>query len=483
MRNTHFATILQVATSSLFVGFLFAGTPAIGQATEKAEDWPHHNGNQARTCAAETSAEYTMAIQSPCSPAVITFNQLTVNPLINNGYPGAPADVAITDRNAAMVAEPLPIQVRAPGMVNVEVWTHGELATRLTQSREGVFTGSLDLTREPTGPLSVRFYAWNTAPGDDSFTENLAGILDLFVKSVPGKIPFPAGAAGMKLEWEDEFNTLNAGSCLRGTGAWPNCTYVSAQDGYTWFESEPNVSNNFGDAAFESSADPAHDPFKIEDGFLRIRSTYDPNYVDPYGYGRLWYTGMLATAFPDGTTTVPQLQNGYYEARILTPNSWSGCYWCDTSGGTWPAFWQGNLQSLQPGEEATGTGIEIDTMEQYGEDPYYTQSGEIAYGQATLAGCGPSPCGEYIYHAYPGNLPDLTADFHRYGLLVTATTVTTYLDDQVLGSVAKATIPNLATPSWYLMLDLAMGGGWNDVPPPGNYYDMWIDYVRYYAPK
>jgi len=478
-RTMRFTKIVPVM-SLLFL----ASCVTYGQTTVGVEGWPQHNANQAATCAATTSAEYTMAIQSPCSPDIVTFNQLTVNPLINNGYPGAPADVAITDRNAAMVAQPLPIQVTAPGMVNVEVWTHGKLATRLTEKGgDGVFVGALDLSNEPTGPLSVRFYAWNAPPGDNSFTVSLNGILDLFVRSVSAKIAFPAGAAGMRLAWADEFNTLNAGGCVPGTGAWPNCTYVSATDGYAWFESEPQVQYNFGDAAFECTCDPEHNPYTIENGFLRIRSTYDPDYVDPYGYGRPWYSGLLATQFPDGSTNAPQLQNGYYEARILTPNSWSGCYWCNTSGGTWPAFWQVNLESLEPKEVATGTSIEIDTMEQYGEDPFYTQSGEIAYGHATLPGCGPSPCGEYIYHAYPSNLPDLTADFHRYGLLVTDKTVTTYLDDQVLGSVAKATIPGLRTPYWNLMLDLAMGGGWNVIPPPGNYYDMWIDYVRYYAPK
>jgi predicted ATP-dependent endonuclease of OLD family len=31
-----------------------------------------------------------------------------------------------------------------------------------------------------------------------------------------------------------------------------------------------------------------------------------------------------------------------------------------------------------------------------------------------------------------------------------------------------------------LLVNLAMGGGWAVNPPPGGYYDMWIDYVRYY---
>jgi hypothetical protein len=32
----------------------------------------------------------------------------------------------------------------------------------------------------------------------------------MFVLGRPAKIPFPAGAAGMKLAWSEEFNTLSA---------------------------------------------------------------------------------------------------------------------------------------------------------------------------------------------------------------------------------------------------------------------------------
>lgn len=421
-----------------------------------AQTQPSNNANQASFCSTITNTQFTMAIQSPCSPNVATANQ------VSSPTPNA---VAITDANAAMAAAPLPIQVTAPGMVNVEVWTHGTMATRLTRRSGGVFFGSLDLSREPAGPLNVRFLAWNSAPGDNSYTVNLTAGLDLFVFGQSAKTPFPAGAAGMTLAWSDEFNTLDATPCKPGTGRWPNCQAPTAADGFTWFENKPG-GGDYGDAAFEHTDSP-HNPYTVENGFLRIRSTYDPNYVDPYGYGRHWYSGLLGSAFNDGTTNVPNLQDGYYEARILSPNASAGGAWTKHGGGTWPAFWMVDLQSLQPGSQGT---IEVDMMEQYGEDAHYTQSGEIAYGSATGGG--------WIYHSDPG--PDFTMDFHRYGLLVTSTTLTIYLDDQPLGSIAKGSIPGINPLNWLLMINLAMGSGWPLNAPPANYFDMWIDYVRYY---
>ena len=112
-------------------------------------------------CVGKTTTATTnqMAILAPCSQNVITANQKT-----------APALIAmdITDANAAVNAGLIPISVQALGMQNVEVWTHGSMAVRLTAGAGGMFTGNLDLSKEPTGPLRARFMAWNSSPGDDS---------------------------------------------------------------------------------------------------------------------------------------------------------------------------------------------------------------------------------------------------------------------------------------------------------------------------
>lgn len=128
-----------------------------------------------------------------------------------------------------------------------------------------------------------------------------------------------------------------------------------------------------------------------------------------------------------------------------------------------------NLECLQPGATQA---IELDVTEQYGNDPKWMQAVEHHWVNGSDTGGG------YIYHNEWSQ--DLTWEFHRYGMLITDTTVSYYFDDQLLGSLPKSSIPGVPTPTWFSLLDLAMGGGWPDVAPQGNYYDMWIDYVRYY---
>jgi hypothetical protein len=410
-------------------------------------------------CKTQTAAENTMVMQSPCSPTHVKANQ-TLNPSLLN--------VAITDAHATVHPKIIPVQIQALGLVNVEIWTHNKMATRLVNDGAGTFGGELDLGSEPNGPMVMAVYAWNKPPGDNSYTVKLAAIVTLFV--IGGKdaaIPTPVAAAGMKLKWSDEFNTLSATSCKPGTGTWPKCTQPTASDGFTWYENKPN-GGDFGDSAFEHT-DSHYNPYTIKNGFLRIRSQYDPNYVDPYGFRRQWYSGLLASAFPDGTTNVP-LANGYYEARILLPYAATPGD-NNASGGTWPGWWMLTTNSMQLG--STSGNLEEDIGEWYGNDAAYMQYGQHVYGNAMGPNAG-------IYSGHP--IGDLTWDFHRYGLLVTNTTVTAYLDDQPLQSLPKGQLQNNEPPAWFLLLDLAMGSGWPVNPPPAGYFDMWIDYVKYYKP-
>jgi hypothetical protein len=127
-----------------------------------------------------------------------------------------------------------------------------------------------------------------------------------------------------------------------------------------------------------------------------------------------------------------------------------------------------NSQSV-PSSEGS---VELDTVELYGDDPYYFQSAQHQWGDATGSG-------GWIAED-PG--PDFTADFHRYGILIDtpSDTVKIYLDDTLMGTWALSSVPGITQLNWYLLVNLAMGGGWTVNPPPGGYYDMWIDYVRYY---
>jgi Glycosyl hydrolases family 16 len=404
----------------------------------------------------------TMAILAPCVPVIIKDNQVVAPTTIN---------VPLGDTaSVASAQSPYIVEVQAPGMVNIEAYSHGKFLTRLTSDGFGDFIGQINLRGEPHGPLNIALYAWNKPPGDNSFTVNLAARMTLFVvgSSVPPVNTFPNGAAGLTQKWSDEFDTLNAMPCKPGTGVWPKCSPPTAANA-TWYENKTG-GGDFGDAAFEHTDSP-YSPYFIKGSFLRIRAQYDPSYTDPYGFNRKWYSGLLSSAFPDGSTNFPG-GNGYYEARILIPDgSTSAAGHVPLSGGTFPAFWM-LTRTFGLGPGGATSNVEEDVMEANGPFPTFYAATQHAYGQAT----GPS---NSIYHAQPGG--DLTWDFHRYGLLITTTTVSAYFDDKLMGSLPRAFLPGGAVPDWFVMLDLAMGSGWPVTPPLAGYYDMWVDYVRYYA--
>jgi hypothetical protein len=103
-----------------------------------------------------------MTIVNPPSPSIVTANQKTTG--------GALQYISISDANSMVPPAPLTVQISAPGMINVEIWTHGTFAVRLTDNGSGNFSGTLNLSSEPAGPLAIGVHAYNTAVGDYSYT-------------------------------------------------------------------------------------------------------------------------------------------------------------------------------------------------------------------------------------------------------------------------------------------------------------------------
>jgi hypothetical protein len=324
-----------------------------------------------------------MAIMAPCSPNVVIANQVTAPALI---------DIGISDANAAVSAESIPITVQAMGAGDVEVWTHGTKATTLSNAGGGKFIGTLNLSAEPAGPLHVSFKAFDVAPPAIPAL-HLEGQYTLFIAGTRPAIPTPAPAVGMTLAFSDHFTTLSATPCKPGTGTWPNCTAPSAADGFTWYENQFN-GKDYGDCANEHT-DGSHNPFTIlPQGGLRIRNQYDSTYTDPYGFGRTQYCG---------TTSMSVVGDGYYDARVLVPNGECGSPGNNTcSGGTWPSFWMLSMNNPQGA-------LELDMMEMYGNDPTYFQGFTHAYSPAFFPASGGGAS------THDG---DLTWDWHTVGMLV-----------------------------------------------------------------
>jgi beta-glucanase (GH16 family) len=84
-----------------------------------------------------------------------------------------------------------------------------------------------------------------------------------------------------------------------------------------------------------------------------------------------------------------------------------------------------------------------------------------------------------VDHTVGPQSADLSSGFHIYGCMITTTDVTFYLDNVRTWTTARPVPPGGQSP-FYLLLDLAMGGGWPNAVPPSGYYDLWVNYVRVY---
>jgi hypothetical protein len=216
--------------------------------------------------------------------------------------------------------------------------------------------------------------------------------------------------------------------------------------GTRWIAHTP-YAGDFGDAAF---GDPEHDsPFTVNDGVLQIEAKK---------VAGKWRSGLLSSVDPKGAGFSQKF--GYFEMRAQLPKGL----------GTWPAFWLMGVPQLQePRDKKTLTQIEIDVVEQYGVGPNALHT--------TLHRWGP---GEF--HWAEGDtaiVTGMTEGFHTYGALVEEDFIRFYFDGVEL---RKSPTPKEAKVPLYLMVDLALGGGWPiaQTPDPSR---LLVDYVRVYARK
>jgi hypothetical protein len=210
--------------------------------------------------------------------------------------------------------------------------------------------------------------------------------------------------------------------------------------GTRWIAHTP-YAGDFGDARF---TDPEEGfPFTVEDGILRIEARKD---------GDRWRAGLLSSVDPRGDGFSQQY--GYFEMRAKLPKG----------EGTWPAFWLLGAPALK---DKTLTNIEIDVLEQYGVGPNALHTTVHLW----------RPDGSHWGDGRPFVVQGMTDDFHRYGVLVTPDDIAFYFDGVELRRVKT---PEEAKVPLYLLVDLALGGGWPIDKTPNPSY-MYVDYVRAYA--
>jgi hypothetical protein len=262
-------------------------------------------------------------------------------------------------------------------------------------------------------------------------TETPGWAYQIGVLKVDAKAPIPKLAAptlnldGYKLTFNEEFNDLSVSS--RGPGT-------------RWIAHTP-YNGDFGDARF---ADPKDGfPFTIEKGMLRIEARKTE---------AGWQAGLLSSADPNGNGFSQKF--GYFEMRARFPKG----------PGTWPAFW---LMGVQGIKDKSRTNPEIDVVEQYGAIPNALMM--------TLHGWGPGE--KHTAEGDSAIIPGMADDFHTYGVMVEEATIAFYFDGVELW---RTKTPEEAKVPLYVMVDLAMGGGWPIDKAVSPSY-MFVDHVRAYA--
>jgi beta-glucanase (GH16 family) len=181
--------------------------------------------------------------------------------------------------------------------------------------------------------------------------------------------------------------------------------------------------------------------------FCKIQASVPAPTVAPYLEGQKYISGLLTTY-----DSFSQLY-GYFEIRAQIP----------IGKGFWPTFW------LLPKVDLPNP-PEIDILEARGSEPTML-SLTVHYNLDSKPVMAPSP--------FKVTVPDQTVGFHRYGVLWNDEFVAWYFDGQRIAYMA--TPADLHSPM-YILLNLAVGGGWPGNPDsttvfPGNFL---IDYIRVY---
>lgn len=260
----------------------------------------------------------------------------------------------------------------------------------------------------------------------------------------------PLNLAGMKMTFDDEFNSLSTYNTSTKTGTWTTNyqSGISAQSGINSFSSRTLS----GNAEKEVYVNPDYqglgtkalglNPFSDNDGVLTITGSKTPTADLQALNGYKYTSGVLTTA-----NSFSQ-QYGYFEMRAELP----------TTQGAWPAFWLLPKDGSWPPE--------IDVMESIGANKTYSTTHT-------------AQTGAHEQTQFATTLTDVTNTYHTYGVLWTPQTLTYYVDGQAIGT--QATPADLNKPA-YLLLNLAIGGTWPGDPNADFTSAQYkIDYVRAYA--
>ena len=195
----------------------------------------------------------------------------------------------------------------------------------------------------------------------------------------------------------------------------------------------------------------------VSDGTVKLRAQKE-NYVAPDGEKYKYTSGMITTGKDKWDTTTPAkftYQYGYMEMRAKVPHG----------QGLWSAFWTLPWVKSDPGLWPP----EIDVVEILGHN---TAEAYMTYHWRGHAG-EPESNGE----KWTG--PDLSQDFHTYGVLWEPSAIRWFIDGREVRA-AFTDDSNIASFPQYLLANLAVGGSWPGAPEATTPFpsDLEIDHIR-----
>ncbi|MCA9597862.1 MAG: glycoside hydrolase family 16 protein, partial [Myxococcales bacterium] len=221
-------------------------------------------------------------------------------------------------------------------------------------------------------------------------------------------------------------------------------TFHDEFDGTTLDTSQWKRRYKWGEAVINGELQAyVDDAFSLQNGILSI--------VGKKQSGQ--YAGQTMSYTSGVICSVHEQTYGYFEARLKMPKG----------KGLWPAFWL-------LGAVGTSGVNEIDVQEFLGHEPnkiYMTLHWGTDYGS------GHQSDGSN----YSG--PDFSADFHTFGLSWTDSKITWTIDGTERKSYSGPGVPKVPM---YVILNLAVGGGWPGAPDNTTTFpaDYDVDYVRAY---
>jgi beta-glucanase (GH16 family) len=245
--------------------------------------------------------------------------------------------------------------------------------------------------------------------------------------------PQTLNLTGFTLTFDDEFQTLDLSDGF-------------VYNGSKWYTHNEQccMQTTDGSGTFMYGMDDPEDPYSIAPGVgLDIR-LQEVNHN--------WSSGVMTSV--DNFGVGFSQQYGYFEMSAKFPSGLD----------TWPAFWMLNTAS-----KATGAAQgEIDVVE------YIANPAFINTIRATLHDWSNNTAPDFTWNQVT-NPSD--GNFHTYGLLWTAQTMTFYFDGTVFFACPT---PTIMQQPYYMLVDLGIGSGYpTNTTPAVN--DMIVQYVRAYA--